>query len=54
LRRKYLPDSWAGLEGDELDKITGVEGGIFCHRAKFLASAKTKEAAIKMAEIALG
>ena len=52
-RRKYLPESWAALEGSELDKVTGVSGGIFCHKDVFIASAKTEEAAIEMVKIAL-
>jgi uncharacterized UPF0160 family protein len=41
------------LEGEELDRVSGIEGGIFCHRAKFLASAKSKEAGVEMIKIAL-
>jgi uncharacterized UPF0160 family protein len=51
--RKNFPISWAGLRDEELQKITGVEDAIFCHRALFLAVAKTKEGAIKLAELAL-
>ncbi len=52
-RRKYLPKSWAGLNESELDRVSGVEGGIFCHRNLFIASTKSLEAAKKMVEIAL-
>ena len=52
-RRKYLPKSWAGMEGYDLDNMTGVVGGIFCHRGLFIASAKTEKAAREMVEIAL-
>ena len=51
--RKKLPESWAGKTGEELEKITGVEGAVFCHNARFMAVAKTKEAILHMAEIAL-
>lgn len=51
--RKSLPYSWAGLAGKELERITGVSGAIFCHRALFMAAAETKEAAVTLAEIAL-
>jgi len=51
--RKKLPESWAGKRDVELEKVTGVTGAIFCHNARFLAVAKTKEAILKMAEIAL-
>ncbi len=52
-RRKYLPKSWGGLEGYDLDNITGVVGGIFCHRNVFIASARTEKSAREMVEIAL-
>lgn len=52
-RRKYFPKSWAGLNGYELDNMTGVVGGIFCHRNLFIASAKTEKAANEMVKIAL-
>ena len=51
--RKSFPKSWAGLRGEELVKVTGVSDAMFCHRALFLAVAKTKEGAIKLAELAL-
>lgn len=51
--RKKLPVSWAGKKDEELDKITGLKGGVFCHNARFMAVAKTKEAIIEMAQIAL-
>lgn len=49
--RKYLPESWAGEKGRELEKISGVKGAAFCHRNRHLGTAVSKEAAIKMAEI---
>lgn len=48
-----LPESWAGLKGDALDKETGIYGCIFVHPARFIGGAKTKDAAIKMAEKAI-
>ncbi|MFA6585645.1 MAG: MYG1 family protein [Candidatus Paceibacterota bacterium] len=51
--RKNLPSAWAGLRDEELQKVTGVEDAIFCHRALFLAVARSKEGAIKLAELAL-
>ena len=51
--RKKLPESWGGKRDEELEKITGVSGAVFCHNARFMAVAKTKEAILKMAEIAL-
>lgn len=51
--KKDLPKAWAGLRDEELQKVTGVEDAVFCHRALFMAVAKTKEGAIKLAQIAL-
>jgi uncharacterized UPF0160 family protein len=53
VNRLNLPEAWRGKNGEELEKICGVKGTIFCHNAGFIASAKTKEAAIEMVELAL-
>lgn len=51
--RKSFPKSWGGKMKEELAKISGVEDAVFCHRALFLASAKTKEGALSLAQKAL-
>lgn len=51
--RKSLPHEWGGKEGDELARLTGVSDAVFCHRGLFLASARSKEGALQLAEIAL-
>jgi len=51
--RKDFPQDWGGLREDELQKITGVSDAVFCHRGLFLAVAKSREGAIKLAQIAL-
>ncbi len=51
--KKDFPSSWAGLRDEELQRVTGVEDAVFCHRALFLAVAKSKEGAMKLAQIAL-
>jgi len=51
--RKDFPKSWGGLRGEELERITGVSDAIFCHHALFLAGTKSKEGAIKLAQIAV-
>ncbi|OOB77293.1 MAG: hypothetical protein BEN18_10505 [Epulopiscium sp. Nuni2H_MBin001] len=51
--RAYLPKSWAGLSQQELDVVTGIDGCIFCHPARFLCGNSTKEGAIKLAKLAL-
>lgn len=49
--RKDFPKSWGGLRDKELQKVTGVSDAMFCHRALFMAVAKSKEGAIKLAEL---
>ncbi len=51
--RKDFPASWASLRDEELQKITGISDAVFCHRGLFLAVAKSKEGAIKLAQIAV-
>jgi uncharacterized UPF0160 family protein len=51
--RKDFPKSWAGKREEELAEITGVTDAVFCHNKLFLAVAKSKEGAIKLAELAL-
>jgi uncharacterized UPF0160 family protein len=51
--RKSLPESWRGKVDDELEKITGVIGATFCHKAGFLVVADTRVAIEKLAEKAL-
>lgn len=51
--RKDLPEAWGGLRDEALQKITGVSDAIFCHRKLFMAVAKSKEGAIKLAQIAV-
>lgn len=51
--RKRLPPAWGGKTGKELSAVTGIPGGVFCHKVPFIASAETKEAALAMAHIAL-
>jgi uncharacterized UPF0160 family protein len=48
--RKSLPLAWAGFRDEELAKITGVADAVFCHNARFLAVAKSKDGAIALAK----
>ena len=52
-KKKPFPKAWCGLSGQELVKVTGIETAIFCHRNGFIASAETKEDAIRMANLAI-
>lgn len=45
--RLPLPQEWAGLMEDELKKVTGIPGAIFCHKGRFISVWETKEDALK-------
>lgn len=47
-QRRPLPESWAGLRGEELDQAVGTSGCVFCHKGRFIAGAKTKQAIMEM------
>lgn len=51
--RKLFPIEWAGLKDEELQKATGVATATFCHTNRFICATKTKEDAIKIANIAV-
>ena len=52
-QRADLPAAWAGLTGEELELACGVQGASFCHHARFIAAATTREAALAMATLAV-
>lgn len=52
-RRVKFPQSWAGLRDEELEKVSGISGGVFCHNGLFLAVTKTREGALALARLAL-
>lgn len=51
--RADLPAAWAGLTNEALEVACGVAGATFCHNGRFIAAAKTREAALAMAELAV-
>lgn len=51
--KKDFPALWAGLRDEELINVSGVRDAVFCHRGRFMVVAKTKEAAIELAKLAL-
>jgi len=51
--RMELPLEWAGKRDEELCQITGVSDAVFCHNGRFIAVAKSKEGAVKLAHLAL-
>lgn len=51
--RADLPASWAGLTNADLEAASGVAGASFCHNGRFIAAARTREAALALAELAV-
>ena len=43
-----FPKEWAGLVGEELEKVSGIKGLKFCHSARFIVSCKTLDAAYEV------
>ena len=52
-RRRDLPENWAGLSGEELEKATGVAGSIFCHKKRFIIVADSRDAVMSLAGLAM-
>ena len=51
--RADLPAAWAGRTGAELEAVTGVTGASFCHNGRFIAAARTREAILALAALAV-
>ena len=51
--RADLPSAWAGLNGQVLEETSGVLGANFCHNGRFIATATSYEAILKLAQIAV-
>lgn len=51
--RRPMPEAWAGLHEEDLQKVSGIKGAIFCHKGRFISIWKTKEDAIKALHILL-
>ncbi len=45
--RLPLPEEWAGLLGEELKEISGIEGAVFCHKGRFTSVWETKADAVR-------
>lgn len=48
--RVPLPQEWAGLLDDDLKRISGISGAIFCHKGRFVSVWETKEDVFKAVE----
>ncbi|ATX79629.1 Uncharacterized protein, UPF0160 family [Mariprofundus aestuarium] len=51
--RKSLPKAWAGLSGEALQAVTGIDDAMFCHNGLFIAGAESFASTMKMAALAL-
>jgi uncharacterized UPF0160 family protein len=51
--RRDLPAAWAGRSGADLAAASGVEDAVFCHTARFYASARSREGITALIERAL-
>lgn len=51
--RADLPLAWAGLTDAALEEASGVKGAKFCHNARFIAVADSREAILAMADMAV-
>lgn len=47
--RVFLHKDWCGIRDEELSKVSGIEGSIFCHATGFIAGNQTKKGALEMA-----
>lgn len=52
-KRLDFPKEWAGLEQNELEKVSGIKGLTFCHATRFLVSCDTLKTAKIIIEKAL-
>ncbi len=48
-----FPEAWAGLRGEELERVSGITSMNFCHKNLYLVVAGSKESAIAAARVAV-
>ena len=51
--RVPLPQEWAGHLDEDLKKVCGIPGAIFCHKGRFISVWETREDALKALEFVL-
>ncbi len=52
--RVPLPQEWAGLLDEDLKRVSGIPGAIFCHKGRFISVWETKEDVFKALDYTLG
>ena len=53
-QRLSLPDAWAGLRDEAFAAAVGLPDATFCHPARFVCGARSRESAIALARMAVG
>jgi uncharacterized UPF0160 family protein len=51
-QRLPLPDAWGGLRDDALAAVSGIADATFCHPARFVCGARSRDGAVALARIA--
>jgi len=51
-QRRPLPDAWAGLRDEALATVSRVADATFCHPARFVCGARSRDGAIALARLA--
>ncbi|MGE5477630.1 MAG: MYG1 family protein [Bacteroidales bacterium] len=51
-QRKPLPEAWGGLRDEQLAQVSGVADATFCHPARFVCGAISREGAVRLARLA--
>lgn len=51
-QRKPLPEAWGGLRDESLAAVSGVADATFCHPARFVCGAKSRDGAVALARLA--
>lgn len=49
--RCLFPVEWAGLQDDELEKVSNISGLRFCHNGRFIVNCSSYEAMLKVLEV---
>lgn len=46
--RKLFPEEWAGLQDEELERVSGISGLRFCHNSRFIVNCSSYEAMMQV------
>jgi len=50
--RVSFPEAWGGLRSEALQAVSGIDDALFCHKARFLFVAGSRESALRAASLA--